>query len=260
MKLPKLSIAAKLYTIFALLATATVALSAGGGANARQHHPALTNEFERALLGAHERRARQRADLRGGDGIARHLHVARYSGRRSAMACCCCKFNERIADGRRRMAASACGGADAAQFAEFEKRIQQFMEFRKELVRLGTEVAPAKGREWGDNEANRSVRTALNKDLDKLAEIYDTQRPSRSTPNSKPASHGPRGCCAMLAVVASCSRSRASSSSARACSPLADITRVTEQVAGGATACRFPMRPQDEIGALARSIASSSRR
>ena len=66
-------------------------------------------------------------------------------------------------------------GDDAAQFEEFAKRIAQFIEFRKELVRLGTEVSPAKGREWGDNEANRSVRTALNQDLDKLAAIYDAR-------------------------------------------------------------------------------------
>ena len=45
--LPKLSIAAKLYAIFALLATATVALSVVAVSNAR-HHAALTDEFESA--------------------------------------------------------------------------------------------------------------------------------------------------------------------------------------------------------------------
>jgi methyl-accepting chemotaxis protein len=35
---------------------------------------------------------------------------------------------------------------------------RKFVEFRKELARLGTEVAPEKGREWGDNDANRSNR------------------------------------------------------------------------------------------------------
>ena len=49
---------------------------------------------------------------------------------------------------------------------QFSKRIAQFIDFRDELARLGTEVSPAAGREWGDNDANRSVRKALNKDLE----------------------------------------------------------------------------------------------
>jgi methyl-accepting chemotaxis protein len=61
---------------------------------------------------------------------------------------------------------------DAEQFATFRKRIEQFVEFRKELVRRGNEIGPAAGREWGDNDANRSVRQALNKDLDALAKVY----------------------------------------------------------------------------------------
>jgi len=34
------------------------------------------------------------------------------------------------------------------------------------------EISPAAGREWGDNDANRSVRKALNADLTKLGELY----------------------------------------------------------------------------------------
>ena len=56
----------------------------------------------------------------------------------------------------------------AAQFKPFAERIRQFYEFRKELARLGVEVGQAAGREWGDNDANRTVRKALNKDLDML--------------------------------------------------------------------------------------------
>ena len=61
---------------------------------------------------------------------------------------------------------------DAEQFAVFKKRIEQFVEFRKELVRRGVEIGPAAGREWGDNDANRPVRSALNKDLDALSKVY----------------------------------------------------------------------------------------
>lgn len=51
MTLPKLSIAAKLYAIFALMAITTVALSAVAVSNARDH-AALTDEFEFANAGS----------------------------------------------------------------------------------------------------------------------------------------------------------------------------------------------------------------
>ena len=49
-KLPSLSIAAKLYTIFALLATATAALAGIAVVNAR-HHAAMTSDYETSLSG-----------------------------------------------------------------------------------------------------------------------------------------------------------------------------------------------------------------
>src|ERR1043165_9908831 len=190
-KLPSLSIAAKLYTIFTLLATATIALSIMAGLNSRQNS-ALTDDFERAFPGARNDGARAGADCgarpRGepekGERVNGLIYAVVLESRGIYMSPdipsaqrfgkLLLAFNDRIAavvaDWRKHL-----GSADATQFAEFEKRIQQFMEFRKELVRLGTEVSPAKGREWGDNEANRSVRTALNQDLDKLAQIYDTR-------------------------------------------------------------------------------------
>ena len=52
-KLPRLSIAAKLYTIFALLATATMALAFLAAVNSRQN-TALTADFKQAFLGAQD--------------------------------------------------------------------------------------------------------------------------------------------------------------------------------------------------------------
>jgi hypothetical protein len=63
------------------------------------------------------------------------------------------------------------GVDDAAQFAAFKKRIVQFMDFREELVRRAVEIGPAAGRAWGDNDANRALRTQLNVDLEALAKI-----------------------------------------------------------------------------------------
>jgi methyl-accepting chemotaxis protein len=62
---------------------------------------------------------------------------------------------------------------DKEQFTGFKKRIAQFIEFRKELVRLAVDVSPAAARELGDNDANRVLRTQLNVDLEALARIYN---------------------------------------------------------------------------------------
>src|SRR5713226_4413208 len=61
---------------------------------------------------------------------------------------------------------------DAAQFSAFKQRIMQFIEFRKELVRRAMQISPAAGREWGDNDANRALRSQLNADLEAFARIY----------------------------------------------------------------------------------------
>jgi methyl-accepting chemotaxis protein len=251
-KLPRLSIAAKLYLIFALLATATMVLAIMAVLNSRQNS-ALTNDFERAFLGA-QNVERVNGLIYAVVMESRGIYMSSDIPAAKRYGALLLKFNERIAavvaDWRKHV-----GGADAAQFAEFDKRIQQFMEFRKELVRLGTEVSPAKGREWGDNEANRSVRTALNKDLDKLAQIYDT----RSKQVYAELEAGIARTAWLLAALAIVTLSLAVAGifiiGRAVARPLADITRVTEQVAGGATGVTIPnAERQDEVGALARSI------
>src|SRR5947209_10217768 len=252
-KLPSLSIAAKLYTIFALLATVTTALALMAALNSRQKS-ALTDDFEKAFLGAQNvervngliyavaiasRCIYIFSDLPGSQRYGKLLLV----------------FNERIASvvaGWRKHV----GSADAAQFGEFEKRIQQFMEFRKELVRLGTEISPAKGREWGDNEANRSVRTALNQDLDKLARIYDV-RSKQVYAEMEAGIQRTAWLLGMLAIVTLAFPLAGIAIIWRAVARrLAAITAVTEQVASGDTTVAVPYAERhDEVGALARSIA-----
>jgi methyl-accepting chemotaxis protein len=252
MKLPSLSIAAKLYTIFALLATATVALSLLAVLNSRSN-TALTNEFERAFLGA-QNVERVNGLIYAVVMESRGIYMSSEIPTAKRYGDLLIKFNERIAkvvaDWRKTV-----GGADATQFGEFEKRIQQFMEFRKELVRLGTEVSPAKGREWGDNEANRSVRTALNKDLDALAQIYDAR--SKEIYAQLEAGVARTAwllgvmsmVCVLLALIGIAIIWRA------VARPLRNIAHVTEQVAGGATGIVIPhAQRHDEVGALARSI------
>jgi methyl-accepting chemotaxis protein len=50
------------------------------------------------------------------------------------------------------------------------QQLNQFVAFRRELVRLGLEEGGPKGREYGDNDANRTNRQNLNKELLKLSD------------------------------------------------------------------------------------------
>jgi len=55
------------------------------------------------------------------------------------------------------------------QFLRTEQRMAEFIEFRTKLVELGRTNGSAAAREWGDNDANRTNRQALNKELQGIA-------------------------------------------------------------------------------------------
>ena len=251
--LPKLSIAAKLYAIFALMATTTIALSVVAVSAAR-HHAALTDEFESANAGTW--------NVERVNGLiyavvmeSRGVYMSSDMATSKVYADGILKFNKQIVkvveDWKKSVRSD-----DAELFAQFSKRIAQFIDFRRELARLGTEVSPAAGREWGDNDANRSVRKALNKDLEKLTELY-AKRATRiyseiDTGIEKTAMWLSllAGFAVMLAAAGALVISRS------VAKPIADITHVTEAVAAGDAAIAVPFSERrDEIGALARSIA-----
>jgi methyl-accepting chemotaxis protein len=77
------------------------------------------------------------------------------------------KFNERI-EKLVEQWGQTVKGDQTKEFAAFSERIKQFVQFRSEMARVGVQVGPAAARELGDNEANRAVRSALNKDLENL--------------------------------------------------------------------------------------------
>jgi methyl-accepting chemotaxis protein len=75
---------------------------------------------------------------------------------------------------------------------QFIAQINQFIQFRRELARLGTDVDTRQAREFGDNDANRSNRQAVNRMIDGvtkrnaervvavndgLTDYYNNQRP-----------------------------------------------------------------------------------
>ncbi|MBV8132450.1 MAG: diguanylate cyclase [Alphaproteobacteria bacterium] len=66
-------------------------------------------------------------------------------------------------------------GSQQSNIDELAARIDQFVRFRTELVRLGREESTAAARVFGDNDANRSVRTALNESLHAVAHAYELE-------------------------------------------------------------------------------------
>ena len=253
MTLPKLSIAAKLYAIFALMATTTIALSAVAVTAAR-HHAALNQEYVSANTGT--------LNVERVNGLiyavvmeSRGVYMSSDMATSKIYADGILKFNKQIAqvvdDWKK-----SVRGDDAKLFAKFSGRIAQFIDFRNELARLGTEVSPAAGRVWGDNDANRSVRKALNKDLERLAALY-AKRATRIFSEMDKGIDQTAMWLTLLAgfavILAGAGASVISRSVAR---PIAEITRVTEAVAAGDASIAVPFGERnDELGALARSIA-----
>ena len=253
MKLPRFSIATKLYAIFALLATMTVGLAAAAVVNAHRH-ASLTDEFESAYVGALNV---QRVDAliyavvmeSRGIYMSSDLPTAKVYGEGLLV------FNDRIGqllkEWRRPTRAE-----DAVLFEPFAERLQQFQDFRRELVRRGLEIDPAAGREWGDNDANRNVRKALNRDIEALGEFYAR----RAKQAYAEIDRGIGQTAWLMSALAAAAVLLAAAGTAiiwRAVArPLARITLVTEAVAAGAAEITVPYGTRsDEVGALARSIA-----
>jgi PAS domain S-box-containing protein len=143
---------------------------------------------------------------------------------------------------------------DAEQFSAFRQRITQFIDFRRKLGRLATEVSPAAARELGDNEANRTLRSQLNVDLEALARIYD--RRARDA-----ADLGDQGRYASwyLLVLGLGALVFASLNvfvvKTSVIGPLSEITAATDRIVAGNVEGEIPhyVRP-DEIGRLALAV------
>jgi methyl-accepting chemotaxis protein len=143
---------------------------------------------------------------------------------------------------------------DAQQFAAFKKRIDQFVEFRKELVRRAVEVSHEAGREWGDNDANRRVRIALNEDLATLSKVYAerAKRIALDTALNRQLAFLLTCLGGLALVLVGVGVFIIARMVAR---PLSVITSTIKQVAEGTEGIEVPhIDRQDEIGALARAI------
>src|SRR3954468_11379894 len=247
----RFSLAAKLYSIFALFAVLTAAITALSDYNSRPN-AALTDAVataSRAALNVERVNSLVYAVVMESRGVYMSTEPAVVKKYGEGLL----KFNERILDVVKNWQALVQAD-DAEQFATFKKRIEQFIDFRKELVRRGVEINAAAGREWGDNDANREVRSALNKDLEALSKVYAER--SKRLALQTDTNHTMAfilTCLGVLAlVVVVLGVLIIARSIAR---PLSVITATIKQVADGAEGVEVPYTGRgDEIGALARAI------
>jgi methyl-accepting chemotaxis protein len=247
----RLSLAARLYSIFALLAVLTAAIAVLSDYNSRRGAE-LTQAIETANLAAlNVERVNSLVyavvmESRGVYMSTEPTLVRKYGEG-------LLRFNDQILGVVKNWEAIVQAD-DSEQFATFRKRIEQFVEFRKELVRRAYEISQAAGREWGDNDANRSVRTALNKDLEALSRVY-VERGRHITEQTEVNRLWSLvltclgGIALVLVVVGVAIIAR---SIAR---PLSLITSTIKTVAEGSQHVDVPHQERaDEIGALARAI------
>jgi PAS domain S-box-containing protein len=145
-------------------------------------------------------------------------------------------------------------GEDAGQFADFKKRVDQFIDFRIELARRAVEVSPAAGREWGDNDANRAVRIALNDDLEAFAKIY-AARASHVVELGDQTRLASWYLAALGIAVLMLAAFNVHVMKRFVVTPLAEITHATDSIAAGKTNIVIPyLTRSDEVGRLAHAV------
>lgn len=245
------SIAAKLYAIFALFALLTAAITWLSDYNSRRAAE-LTKSIETANLAA--------LNVQLVNGLvyavvmeSRGVYMSTEPAVVKRYGDGLLKFNADILKVVDKWQAIVQAD-DAQQFATFKKRIEQFVEFRKELVRRANEISPAAGREWGDNDANRSVRSALNKDLDELSKVYleRGRKIGEDTETNRKLSLVLTGLGGVMLLLVAAGVVIIARSVAR---PLSQITETIRQVATGTENVEVPHAGRaDEIGELARAI------
>jgi methyl-accepting chemotaxis protein len=246
-----LSLAAKLYSIFALIALLTAATAALSQYNT-QRNAELTEAIEtasRAALNVERVNSLVYAVVMESRGVYMSTEPADVKKFGGGLL----KFNDKILTVVKNWEAIVQAD-DAEQFAVFKKRIQQFVEFRKELVRRGVEIGAAAGREWGDNDANRAVRSALNKDLEALSRVYAERGKQIARQGEVNRAMAFLLTClgGLTLVVVGVGVLIISRSVAR---PLSLITATIKRVAEGDAQVEVPHTGRaDEIGALARAI------
>jgi methyl-accepting chemotaxis protein len=251
--LPKLSIAAKLYTIFALMAATTLALSVAAVSSAR-YHAALTDDFESANAGSWnvERiNGLIYATVMESRGIFMSGDQAEATKYADFLLKATDQISGVIGDWQR-----SVRNNDALAFSNFAVRINGYQDSMYALAPIAKKSGAQAAREWANKNQPAHVHAELSKDLAALSWHYSDTASQIYTQIDEGIDHTALmlsilACIAVgLAIIGVAIIARSVTK------PIADITKVTEAVAGGDSSITIPFSERgDEIGALARSIS-----
>jgi methyl-accepting chemotaxis protein len=250
--LPKFSIAAKLYAIFASLAIATTVLASVAVLNAR-NHAALTRDFESANIGSlnvervngliYAVQSAARGVVMSPDIKAAAPYLADLGKSNDLIDTVLAKWQLGV------------GRDDAKSFSEFSVRISAFQNFAPELARIANEFGPQAARGWAETNFPSDARNGLTHDLEALRRLYNERaqrifaRIDTGIATTAMLLSVLAGFAVLLAVAGAVVIMR------DVAKPIAGITQVTEAVAAGDATMVVPFSDRgDEIGALARSI------
>jgi len=251
--LPKLSIAAKLYVIFALMAATTLALSTVAVSNARIH-AALTRQFESAnAISADIKRVN--ALIYAAFSTSRAIDTAPDKETAARYAAELRKLGDEIAAATGEWQSRA-HAEDAVAVREAAARIASYRAFLQQLTQVAAAGGAPAARAWAGTNSVFDVRGALTGDLEKLDRRYSARASSILAKLNEDIDHTAMllgllaAFAVMLAAIGVIMIRRSVTM------PIAAITRVTEAVAAGEAEVAVPYAERrDEIGALARSIA-----
>ncbi|WP_068433828.1 methyl-accepting chemotaxis protein [Magnetospirillum sp. XM-1] len=146
--------------------------------------------------------------------------------------------------------------ARRGSFAEAEKATEDFIRFRMELVRLSREASLPEARAFGDNDANRKVRSALNDRIKALAADNESEVARlHDMVASEFASNQMRLIMVLVAGLVLGVATAGYVVQAKIVSPLRRITAVMKTLATGDFSVAVPFTSaRDEIGTMAGAV------
>ncbi len=146
--------------------------------------------------------------------------------------------------------------AERQSTAAAAARAAEFADFRAELVRLGRETGTAEARAFGDNDANRANRQALNVEIEALA-AANTVHVSAVTQGLEGFYSDRLQAMIWTAVIGLTAGWGWAfwTAQRRVCGPIARLTATMKRLAAGDLAVEIPSATaRDEIGDMARTI------
>lgn len=145
---------------------------------------------------------------------------------------------------------------EKADFEELRNAASSFIEFRSELVRMAREDTIANARAYGDNDANRSNRQALNVQIQKVAEAIAAKIEVTTTElNDFYAQRLTISLALLVAGLVGAAVLSRLIGGAMIARPIQDITTAMDVLAKGDTSVRITGAERgDEIGGMAHAV------